>query len=114
MLAHGGTVERFGSAGFAAYWNAPLADADHAMRAVGAATRMMGVVRGWNAMAGLRRTAMTAPPLELAIGVASGPAAVGLFGGGLFGIGRVRAARGGIGARPARNMALPRLPTPKP
>ncbi len=81
VLAHGGTVERFGSAGFAAYWNAPLGDAQHAVQAVGAATRMMGVIRGQNAMTNLRPQTITIPPLQLAIGLATGPAACGLFGG---------------------------------
>jgi adenylate cyclase len=81
VLAHGGTVERFGSAGFAAYWNAPLADAQHAVQAIGAATRMMGVIRGQNAMTNLRPHAIAIPPLQLAIGLATGPAACGLFGG---------------------------------
>ncbi len=81
VLAHGGTVERFGSAGFAAYWNAPLGNGEHAVQAMGAATRMMGVIRGQNAMTTLRPAAITTPPLQLAIGMATGPAACGLFGG---------------------------------
>ncbi|HEY4125274.1 MAG TPA: hypothetical protein VGM36_11720, partial [Rhizomicrobium sp.] len=81
VLAHGGTVERFGSAGFAAYWNAPLPDAKHSMQAVGAAASMMGVIRAQNAMTALRPNAITAPPVQLAIGLATGRAACGLFGG---------------------------------
>lgn len=80
VLAHGGTVERFGSAGFAAYWNAPLADSNHAAHAVAAAVRMMGVIRSQNAMTILRH-AIAAPPMQLAIGLATGPAAAGMFGG---------------------------------
>lgn len=79
-LAHGGTVERFGSAGFAAYWNAPLDDREHAAHAVAAAVRMMSVIRTQNAMTVVRHEIPT-PPLQLAIGLATGPAAAGLFGG---------------------------------
>jgi len=80
VLEHGGTVEHFGSAGFAAFWNAPLAEPKHAERAAAAATKMMRVLREQNAMP-LRRPFIVAPPLKLAIGLASGPAAAGLFGG---------------------------------
>jgi adenylate cyclase len=80
VLAHGGTVERFGSAGFAAYWNAPLADREHAAHAVAAAVRMMSVIRTQNAMTVVRHEIPT-PPMQLAIGLATGPAAAGLFGG---------------------------------
>ncbi len=80
VLEHGGTVERFGSAGFAAFWNAPLAEPMHAEKAVAAATQMMRVLHEQNAMT-LRRGPIAAPPLKLAIGLASGPAAAGLFGG---------------------------------
>jgi adenylate cyclase len=80
VLAHGGTVERFGSAGFAAYWNAPLDDSEHAAHAVAAAVRMMRVIRTQNAMTVVRHE-IAAPPMQLAIGLATGPAAAGLFGG---------------------------------
>jgi adenylate cyclase len=80
VLAQGGTVERFGSAGFAAYWNAPLDDPEHAARALAAAVRMMGVIRTENAMKALRQE-IASPPLHLAIGLATGPATAGLFGG---------------------------------
>lgn len=80
VLAHGGTVEHFGSAGFAAFWNAPLSEPKHAERAAAAATQMMRTLREQNTMP-LRRQPMAAPPLKLAIGIATGPAAAGLFGG---------------------------------
>jgi adenylate cyclase len=80
VLAHGGTVERFGSAGFAAYWNAPLDDKEHGAHAVAAAVRMMSVIRTQNAMTVVRHEIPT-PPLQLAIGLATGPATAGLFGG---------------------------------
>ncbi len=32
-LAHGGTIDRMTADGFAAFWNAPLEDADHALHA---------------------------------------------------------------------------------
>lgn len=80
VLTHGGTVERFGSAGFAAYWNAPLDDREHAAHAVAAAVRMMSVIRTQNAMTVVRHET-PAPPMQLAIGLATGPATAGLFGG---------------------------------
>jgi adenylate cyclase len=80
VLAHGGTVERFGSAGFAAYWNAPLDDKEHAAHAVAAAVRMTNVIRTQNAMTAVRHEIAT-PPMELALGLATGPATAGLFGG---------------------------------
>lgn len=83
VLEHSGTIERFGSAGFAAYWNAPLNDPEHGAHAVAAATRMMEIIRSQNAMTSLRATpaAIAAPPMQLAIGLATGPATAGLFGG---------------------------------
>jgi adenylate cyclase len=39
-LAHGGTIDRLTADGFAAFWNAPLDDADHAMHACEAANGM--------------------------------------------------------------------------
>jgi len=81
VLEQGGTVERFGSAGFAAFWNAPLSEPKHAARAVAAANRMMEVIRSQNAMTNLRPNAAPAPPMQLAIGLATGPATAGLFGG---------------------------------
>ena len=80
VLEHGGTVEHFGSAGFAAFWNAPLAEPGHAAQATAAATRMMQMLREQSTTP-LRRQQPIAPPLKLAIGIASGPAACGLFGG---------------------------------
>ena len=39
-LAHGGTIDRLTADGFAAFWNAPLDDADHALHACEAANGM--------------------------------------------------------------------------
>ena len=80
VLAQGGTVERFGSAGFAAYWNAPLEEGAHALRACAAAARMMAVIREQNTLPP-RRDTILPPPIKLAIGLATGRAAAGLFGG---------------------------------
>ena len=41
-LAHGGTIDRLTADGFAAFWNAPLDDADHALHACEAAGRHVG------------------------------------------------------------------------
>ena len=39
-LAHGGTIDRLTADGFAAFWNAPLDDGDHALHACEAANGM--------------------------------------------------------------------------
>lgn len=78
-LEQGGTVERFGSTGFAAYWNAPLNVSDPAGRAVAAAVQMLKVAREQTLLP--RRDPIPATPMQLAIGLASGPAVAGLFGG---------------------------------
>jgi adenylate cyclase len=80
VLEEGGTVERFGAAGFAAYWNAPLGDAHHAPHAAAAAASQMAIVREQN-IRPMRPGASAPPPLQLVIGLATGCAAAGLFGG---------------------------------
>ncbi len=69
-LAHGGTLDRVGSDGFAAFWNAPLEDADHARHACEAA----------NAMAAVAATIAqreNQAGLEISAGIASGEVIAG-------------------------------------
>jgi len=75
-LAHGGTIDRLTPDGFAAFWNAPLEDTDHALHACDAASAM--------AMAWERVTEelaqQAAPAMEIGVGIATGPVIAGGFG----------------------------------
>jgi len=78
-LAHGGTIDRLTADGFAAFWNAPLDDAEHALHACEAAAGMSVMASRVSEEVGLARK--TAPVLEIGIGVATGPVIAGGFGG---------------------------------
>ena len=76
LHAHGATIDKYIGDAIMAFWGAPLAQPDHASRAVACALamqqRMKSVrkdcaARGW-------------PELEIGIGVASGPVSVGNMG----------------------------------
>lgn len=76
VLSHGGTLDKFIGDAVMAFWNAPLADAAHAARAVACAQAMQ---REMDAL----RTAWRATPFAevgLRIGVHTGEAAVGHMG----------------------------------
>jgi adenylate cyclase len=78
-LAHGGTIDRLTADGFAAFWNAPLDDAEHALHACEAAASMsMMASRVSEEVALARGTAQT---LEIGVGIATGPVIAGGFGG---------------------------------
>lgn len=72
-LAHGGTIDRMTADGFAAFWNAPLDDADHALHACEAA-------QGIATMAG-RIKEILPQGVEIGVGIATGPVIAGGFGG---------------------------------
>jgi adenylate cyclase len=72
-LAHGGTIDRMTADGFAAFWNAPLEDADHALHACEAA-------QGIATMAG-RIKEILPQGVEIGVGIATGPVIAGGFGG---------------------------------
>jgi len=77
-LAHGGTIDRLTADGFAAFWNAPLEDAEHALHACDAA---IGMTTAWGrAMEELAREDPAAPAMEIGVGVATGPVIAGGFG----------------------------------
>ena len=72
VVAHGGTIERAGADGFAAFWNAPLDDVEHELHACEAANAMA---------AAMAEAASYDPPILISAGMASGPVIAGGFGG---------------------------------
>jgi adenylate cyclase len=69
VLAHAGTVDKYVGDGMMAFWNAPLADPDHAANACRAALDIIGAMRVFHE-----------PPIRLGIGVHTGEACVGNLG----------------------------------
>jgi adenylate cyclase len=81
-LAHGGTIDRLTADGFAAFWNAPLDDADHALHACEAANGMAIMSARVNEALAQDYRGEDAPPLvEIGVGVATGQVIAGGFGG---------------------------------
>jgi adenylate cyclase len=81
-LAHGGTIDRLTADGFAAFWNAPLDDADHALHACEAANGMAIMSSRVTEELAQQQHAAEAPPLvEIGVGIATGPVIAGGFGG---------------------------------
>ena len=82
-LAHGGTIDRLTADGFAAFWNAPLDDADHALHACEAASGMtvMAARVNENIAATREPTDKVLAPIEIGIGIATGTVIAGGFGG---------------------------------
>jgi adenylate cyclase len=72
VVAHGGTIERVGGDGFAAFWNAPLDDVEHEMHACEAANAMATTIA---------EAARYQPPIVISAGIATGPVVAGGFGG---------------------------------
>ena len=72
-LAHGGAIDRMTADGFAAFWNAPLDNADHALNACEAA-------QGIATMAS-RINEVLPQGVEIGVGIATGPVIAGGFGG---------------------------------
>jgi adenylate cyclase len=75
ILAHRGTIDKFMGDAVMAFWNAPLADPDHARQACRTALAMQRVILAMNAARGSE-----AAPLRLGIGINSGPCVVGNVG----------------------------------
>ncbi|NKX46339.1 CHASE2 domain-containing protein [Roseicyclus persicicus] len=76
LVAHGATIDKFMGDAVMAFWNAPIARADHAAAGLGA-------IAGLEAAAARANAALAAqglPPVALGIGVNTGPASVGLMG----------------------------------
>ena len=79
-LAHGGTIDRLTADGFAAFWNAPLDDEDHALHACEAANEMTAMAARVNEELAQNRNGGT-PVFEIGVGIATGPVIAGGFGG---------------------------------
>jgi len=73
---HGGTVDKFIGDAVMAFWNAPVAQADHAARALRAARDLLDAVARVNAGWSER----SLPALGMRVGLATGPAVVGNVG----------------------------------
>ena len=81
-LAHGGTIDRLTADGFAAFWNAPLDDADHALHACEAANGMAIMsARVTESLAALQPEGEASPLVEIGVGIATGEVIAGAFGG---------------------------------
>ena len=81
-LAHGGTIDRLTADGFAAFWNAPLDDADHALHACEAANGMAIMSSRVTEQLAQHHLGEGAPPMvEIGVGVATGSVIAGSFGG---------------------------------
>jgi adenylate cyclase len=80
-LAHGGTIDRLTSDGFTAFWNAPLDDPEHAIHACEAASRMTEVMARVNDTITHERRidGVALSPVEIGIGLSTGPAIAGGF-----------------------------------
>jgi adenylate cyclase len=77
-LAHGGTIDRLTADGFAAFWNAPLEDGDHALHACEAGNGMITV--SGRVTEELAHQNPGAPAMEIGVGIATGPVIAGGFG----------------------------------
>jgi adenylate cyclase len=77
-LAHGGTIDRLTADGFAAFWNAPLDDTEHALHACEAANGIAIMsARVTEELAGRG----DGPLVQVGVGIATGPVIAGGFGG---------------------------------
>lgn len=75
IFAHGGTLDKFIGDGLMAFWGAPIAQPDHARRAVSAALEMAATIEGLREQLG-----DLGAGLDIGIGVHSGLAVVGFIG----------------------------------
>jgi adenylate cyclase len=81
VMAHSGAIGKMTADGFTAFWNAPLDDPEHAVRACDAATGMMEAIAKANEIITheRRNDGVALSPVEIGIGIATGPAIAGGF-----------------------------------
>jgi len=76
IFAHGGTLDKYLGDGLMAYFGAPLAQPDHATRAIRCGLAMQDALADLNAV----RKRRGDPPLAMGVGIHSGPVIVGDIG----------------------------------
>ncbi|HEY0788996.1 MAG TPA: adenylate/guanylate cyclase domain-containing protein [Thermoanaerobaculia bacterium] len=76
IFTWGGTLDKFIGDAVMAFFGAPLAQEDHAQRAVRSGLMMRKLVEEWN----VDRAASGLPPVRIRVGINSGPAVVGNVG----------------------------------
>ncbi len=76
IFAHGGTLDKFIGDAVMAFFGAPIGQPDHAARAVRAGLTMRTLVNQWNA----ERAKAGLPPVNIRVGINSGPAVAGNVG----------------------------------
>ena len=76
IFSQAGTLDKFIGDAVMAFFGAPIAQPDHAERAVRAGLLMRRLVEEWNTT----RTAQGLPPVSIRVGINSGPAVVGNVG----------------------------------
>jgi adenylate cyclase len=82
ILDHHGTIDKFMGDAVMAFWNAPVADRDHAMHACRAALAMQAEMDRLNREDAARKAAAGEPhrPVRIGIGLNTGPCCVGNVG----------------------------------
>jgi adenylate cyclase len=82
ILAEQGTIDKFIGDAVMAFWNAPIAVADHQARAARAALGIRAGVAAYNARTDIGQllASRNIPPIAVRVGIASGPACVGNMG----------------------------------
>ncbi|HWO12191.1 MAG TPA: adenylate/guanylate cyclase domain-containing protein, partial [Polyangiaceae bacterium] len=76
LFKYEGTLDKFMGDGIMALWGAPVVTKDDAVRSVQCALEQMEVLRAFNT----RRHALGLPPIEIGIGIHTGPVVAGYIG----------------------------------